>query len=175
MRPDRVVGLRKTKGFQRDIASSPHQLNHSPVSGMDMLYPFLVLEAKRVDDAPGFRSVERQTAFPLRRFLKLQEALKKASSKNLDPLVWFFAYQGEVWRLYAGTIVDSNFVMLALFSLAIYLLTRIYPACIRPLDRHNRVVRWCIATFPDRRLHLDLGPRHLPSSDSKLPAWPRRR
>ena len=85
-----------------------------------MLYPFLVLEAKREDDAPGFRSVERQTAFPLRRFLKLQDTLRKASSKSLDPLVWFFAYQGEVWRLYAGTIVDSNLVMLALLLLANY-------------------------------------------------------
>lgn len=174
MRPDRVVGLRKTERFQRNIASSPAQLNHCPVRDVDMLYPFLVVEAKRENDAPGFRSVERQTAFPLRRFLKLQDALKTASSKNLDPLVWFFAYQGEVWRLYAGTIVDSNFVMLALFSRANGSLTRIYSACIRPLARHNRVVRWCIAAFPDRRLHLDLGPRHLPSSDSKLPAWPRR-
>ena len=78
---------------------------------MHILYPFLVLEAKREDDAPGFRSVERQTAFPLRRFLKIQDALQKAGTKNLDPLVWFFAYQGEIWRFYAGTLVDSNFVV----------------------------------------------------------------
>lgn len=135
MRPDRVVGLTRTTRFQEDINSSPLELNHSPVSGMDMdmLYPFLVLEAKREDDAPGFRAVERQTAFPLRRFLKLQDALQKACSKNLDPLVWFFAYQGEVWRLYAGTLVDSNLVVLALTlrsKLMRMVLTRIYPACI---------------------------------------------
>lgn len=115
MRPDRVVGLSRTIGFQNDIASSPLELNHCPVSGMDnMLYPFLVVEAKREEDAPGFRSVERQTAFPIRRFLKLQNALQKAGSKNLDLLVWFLAYQGEVWRVYAGTLVDSNLVMLTL-------------------------------------------------------------
>ena len=114
MHPDRVVGLRRTRRFQKDIASSPPELKHYPIRGTDILYPFLVLEAKREDDAPGFRAVERQTAFPLRRFLTLQDALQKAGSKNLDPLVWFFGYQGEVWRLYAGTLVDSKLVVLAL-------------------------------------------------------------
>ena len=139
MHPDRVVGLSRTRRFQNAIASSPLELNHFPVTGMDILYPFLVLEAKREDDAPGFRAVERQTAFPLRRFLRLQDALQKACSKNLDPLVWFFAYQGEVWRLYAGTLVDSNLVILALTLRSNLILTRIFAACIRPLARLNRV------------------------------------
>lgn len=69
------------------------------------------MEAKREDNAPGFRAVEAQTAFPIRRFLKVQNALRRALSKSLDPLVWFFAYQGEGWRLYAGTLEDSKVVM----------------------------------------------------------------
>ena len=86
-------------------------LVHSPVKGDDsMAYPFLVLEAKRAKAAPGFRSIEAQTAFPLRRFLRIQEDLKEACQADFDPLVWFFAYQGEDWRLSAATIHDRKTV-----------------------------------------------------------------
>jgi hypothetical protein len=71
------------------------------------MYPFLVLEAKRENGAPGFRSVEAQTAFPIRRFLRIQDELQRASNIELDPLVWFFAFQGEEWRLYSA-ILDEN-------------------------------------------------------------------
>jgi hypothetical protein len=111
MRPDRVVGLSRTNKFRKLIASCPPELTDSPIKGMHILYPFVVMEAKREVDAPGFRAVEAQTAFPIRRFLKLQDALRKALSKSLDPLVWFFAYQGEGWRLYAGILEDSKVVM----------------------------------------------------------------
>jgi hypothetical protein len=104
MIPDAVIGLRKGAKYQEHIASFPVQLTHSPLKGVDtMIYPFLVVEAKRERTTPGFRSIETQTAFPIRRFLKLQIDLQKHSQCDLDPLVWFFAYQGEVWRLYAAT------------------------------------------------------------------------
>jgi hypothetical protein len=98
MKPDRVVGLRITSRI-------PHDDSYFPVTGKRILLPFLVVEAKREDDAPGFRSIQYQTAFPIRRFLTAQEELfNKASAdwpKQELCLVWFFAYQGEQWRLNA--------------------------------------------------------------------------
>jgi hypothetical protein len=55
--------------------------------------------------------VETQTAFPIRRFLKIQEKLRIARPMGLNPLVWFFACQGETWRLYAATIKGNQVVI----------------------------------------------------------------
>jgi hypothetical protein len=109
MKPDRVIGLSMNDRYRGYIESSSVELSHSPVKNLQLMYPFLVLEAKRENGAPGFRSVEAQTAFPLRRFLRIQDELQRASENNveLDPLVWFFAFQGEEWRLYSA-VLDKN-------------------------------------------------------------------
>ncbi|KIX03692.1 uncharacterized protein Z518_07245 [Rhinocladiella mackenziei CBS 650.93] len=112
--PDRVLGLKMTDRYRRLIASCPPELTHCPVQGMNLLYPFIILEAKGPHAFGSFEEMKDQAAFPLRLFLELQDALRKASRKSLDPLVWFFAYRGEDWRLYAGTVVKSN---LRLFDL----------------------------------------------------------
>jgi hypothetical protein len=96
MRPDKVIGL-----------ASRHQddLLWNPVKGIRMTCPFLVVEAKKESGSPGFKSVERQTAFPIRRLLRLQAHILESSEvAHEPPLVWFFAYQGEEWRLYAATL-----------------------------------------------------------------------
>jgi hypothetical protein len=109
MIPDTVIGLRKSAKYEEHIASFPVELTYAPLKGIgSLIYPFLVIEAKRENISPGFRSIETQTAFPIRRFLKVQDSLRKASRIGLDPLVWFFAYQGEVWRLYAATYDDEQ-------------------------------------------------------------------
>lgn len=107
MKPDRIIGLSMNDRYRRYTESFFVELSHSPVRNFQLIYPFLVLEAKRENAAPGFRSVEAQTAFPIRRFLKIQDELKTASGIELDPLVWFFAFQGEEWRLYSA-ILDKN-------------------------------------------------------------------
>ena len=118
-RPDRVVGLYNTNRFQAMINSCSPNLKHSPVEGRrQLIYPFIVLEAKRERDAPGFRAVEEQTAFFVRRFLKLQDDLRIARGGNIDPLVWFFASQGEEWRLYGGILEDDRVVIFYLFYAA---------------------------------------------------------
>lgn len=100
MKPDRVIGLTMNDRYRGYIGSSSVELSHSPVKKrQQLIYPFLVLEAKRENDAPGFRYVEAQTAFPMRRFLRIQDELQRASEIKLDSLVWFFAFQGEEWRL----------------------------------------------------------------------------
>lgn len=111
MKADRVIGLHKTEQFKRYTDLSGRTLTQSPVHWRNqLLYPFLVIEAKREESAPGFRHIEAQTAFPIRRFLRIQEALRADSSQELDPLVWFFAFQGDEWRLYAA-ILDGNKVV----------------------------------------------------------------
>ena len=97
--------------YQGYIRSFSVDLSHSPVKKRQLMYPFLVIEAKRENDAPGFRSVEAQTAFPIRRFLRIQDELQRASKIKLDPLVWFFAFQGEEWRLYAAILDDKEMVV----------------------------------------------------------------
>jgi hypothetical protein len=114
MQPDRICGLSRTTKLKNLVdINSAMNLVHYPIKDDDsMAYPFLVLEAKRAKDAPGFRSIEAQTAFPLRRFLLMQEDLKVACQANFDPLVWFFAYQGEDWRLSAATMHNRKTVRL---------------------------------------------------------------
>lgn len=111
MKPDRVIGLNMNDRYRGYIRSSSVKLTHSPIKGKELIYPFIVLEAKRENDAPGFRYVEAQTAFPIRRFLKIQDELQRASKSKLDPLVWFFAFQGEEWRLHAAILDDKKMVV----------------------------------------------------------------
>jgi hypothetical protein len=67
------------------------------------MLPFLVIEAKKEDSAVGFRAIQYQTAFPVRRLLKAQASLGDRDEPCEPCLVWFFAYQGEQWRLHVGT------------------------------------------------------------------------
>lgn len=103
MQPDRVIGLRAPPQL-------PHNPTHFPIKGGQLLLPFLVLEAKREVDAPGFKAIQYQTAFPIRRFLKAQHDLRNGNQSSETCLVWFFAYQGEQWRLQASTYEDNKVV-----------------------------------------------------------------
>jgi hypothetical protein len=104
MRPDTVIGLQPPSS----IAWSE---THFPAKGRNSLFlPFLVIEAKKEKDAPGFRSIQYQTAFPVRRFLKAQSDIDSRDTFSEPCLVWFFAYQGEQWRLHAGTLDHDKVV-----------------------------------------------------------------
>jgi hypothetical protein len=96
MRPDRVVGLRAPSRI-------PHNDTLFPVTGRRIILPFLVVEAKKEDSAGGFRAIQYQTVFPVRRFLEAQAAVVGQTQSDESCLVWFFAYQGEQWRLHVGT------------------------------------------------------------------------
>lgn len=104
MSPDKVVGLRSWPGI-------PHSDVLFPVSGKtSLLLPFLVVEAKSEQGGPGFRAIQNQTAFPIRRLLKAQKDLIGHDPLAEPCLVWFFAYQGEVWRLHMCTHDDKRVV-----------------------------------------------------------------
>ncbi|KAF1849717.1 uncharacterized protein K460DRAFT_399830 [Cucurbitaria berberidis CBS 394.84] len=96
MKPDRVIGLRAPSYI-------PQNVTFFPVKARRILLPFLVVEAKKEDGVPGFRAIQYQTAFPVRRLLKAQNDLLGREVSAEPCLVWFFGYQGEQWRLHAGT------------------------------------------------------------------------
>jgi hypothetical protein len=108
MRPDAVIGLRSPSSIAWSGTHFPAKNRNS------LLLPFLVIEAKKEKDAPGFRSIQYQTAFPVRRFLKAQSDIDSRDTSCEPCLVWFFAYQGEQWRLHAGTLDKDKVVSLVL-------------------------------------------------------------
>jgi hypothetical protein len=71
-----------------------------------------VVEAKKEENPPGFRAIQYQTAFPVRRFLKAQNNLYNGDLSGEPFLVWFFAYQGEQWRLHVGIHENDKVVSL---------------------------------------------------------------
>lgn len=107
--PDRVYGLSQPELLRTHIRSR-RCLRHSPFEDGNILYPFLIIEAKSEKGSPGFESIESQTAFPIRTLLKLQESLSSVSDVTLSPLVWFMANQGDEWRLYASITDGPKFV-----------------------------------------------------------------
>jgi hypothetical protein len=114
MTPDRVVGLRSPVRI-------PHDANFFPVTGREILLPFLIIEAKKELHAPGFRAIQCQTAFAVRRLLLAQQSLLKNNQSGEPCLIWFFAFQGEQWRLQICTYDESrtpvvSFLHASLFS-----------------------------------------------------------
>ena len=113
-KPDAVFGLARAPSL--DVyarAQSLEGLRHSPFSKIDLLYPFLICEAKSEGRGPGFESIELQTAFPIRTCLKLQEDLRERSGVQMNPLVWFLSYQGDEWRVAACIIHAQQYVSLS--------------------------------------------------------------
>ncbi|KAH8700712.1 hypothetical protein BGW36DRAFT_447513 [Talaromyces proteolyticus] len=120
--PDRVYGLRKTEKFSllmnsaavrdpsrrlRDmIEMSPFAEEREP-----LLFPFLILEAKSSKQGDT-AAVEMQTAFCIRRILKLQHDLKEATGSEscwkTGPLLWFFASYGERWKVSSCFVKREN-------------------------------------------------------------------
>ncbi|RYP08292.1 hypothetical protein DL765_008834 [Monosporascus sp. GIB2] len=128
-RPDRIHGLQQTKNFDMILQSPyahddpPHQpprlvedvvkttLNPDN-GGSPLLFPFLILEAKREKGAENFEHMEIQTPFPIKHALQLQYDLLHTRGNTMDvpggPLVWFMANRGEDWRVYAGHVQERE-------------------------------------------------------------------
>ena len=104
MKPDAVIGLQSPSSIARSETHFPAK------NRANLFLPFLVIEAKKEKDAPGFRSIQYQTAFPVRRFLIAQSDIDGRDTSSEPCLVWFFAYQGEQWRLLAGTLDGDKVV-----------------------------------------------------------------
>jgi hypothetical protein len=103
--PDRVIGLQHANVFDRLLWRLPHNFACSPFRTETPIFPFLIAEAKSEKGAPGWNAIERQSAFPIRALLKIQVALMSHfhRSYSINPLVWFLAWEGAEWRVYAAT------------------------------------------------------------------------
>lgn len=112
-KPDRVIGLARTdilKQLTLGRKDEGDDLRHSPFRAGHVLYPFLILEAKNDKNGSGAQHIKRQTAFPIRTLVKLQQNLSSQSENGLDSLVWFLANRGEVWRVSACIMDGSELV-----------------------------------------------------------------
>jgi hypothetical protein len=129
-KPDAIFGLRQTRNIENllhdtrkrklelesEAANQEKQLHElldpspltQPISqkGDELLFPFLVLEAKSGTSDSDWHSIQMQTAFPIKAFLDIQDRLRRATGQrskwHAGPLVWFFANKGEDWRLSAA-------------------------------------------------------------------------
>jgi hypothetical protein len=125
--PDSIFGLRQTRNIQNLLNDTrraqgisepnPRQLHEeldpSPIDqplcqiGDELLYPFLVLEAKSSTADCDWYSIQLQSAFPIRTFLETQRRLQDAAKSKQAPLVWFFANRGEDWRISVAHMTDA--------------------------------------------------------------------
>ncbi|OBT50479.1 hypothetical protein VE04_09294 [Pseudogymnoascus sp. 24MN13] len=115
-KPDRIFGLKKTKAFAKildvdgrdddeDCRCSPFKYCTDP-----LLFPFLIIEAKQ-DKSVGFAETQTQTALPIWELLKLQDSIRAEVSgepHSASPLVWFFAYRGDSWRVYGCYVTQTE-------------------------------------------------------------------
>ncbi|KAE8339452.1 hypothetical protein BDV24DRAFT_135985 [Aspergillus arachidicola] len=119
--PDRVIGLQCTRNFDNllsspicsdlannedDIVSDILQATPFQSQADPLLFPFLLLEAKSETSPSGFDAILVQSAFPIYTLLKLQEDLRSSvawtpGGEGFEPLVWFLASRGDLWRVYA--------------------------------------------------------------------------
>ncbi|KIW19326.1 hypothetical protein PV08_03620 [Exophiala spinifera] len=101
-RPDRVIGLYPTRTFKRLLPSL--KKNYSPYKKKDVVYPFIVVEAKAAENNgnASFGSMLRQTAFVVRTCMRLQQNMQAETGREHQCLVWDFLILGEEWRLYAA-------------------------------------------------------------------------
>lgn len=145
--PDRVYGLRETRLFARLLSADVRDGRGLEVGEIvrcspfgrggeePLLFPFLILEAKSEKGADSFGSIEKQTAFPIRALLKIQEDLCSQCGMKPNqfggPLTFFLSNRGEEWRVAAafteasreGTnyvsilILDHDIVLLHIYSI----------------------------------------------------------
>lgn len=167
--PDRVYGLKETNNLKMLLNSADRRvpldcerrllretLEVSPFTqdGEPLLFPFLILEAKSGKGGSDLGAAEMQTAFCIRRLLKLQYDLLAAtgeqSQRKSEPLIWFFAYIGEIWSLAAGFVnttsgPDIQFVSdicscngwACLLAIQFAIVAKLHQACRRALERRH--------------------------------------
>ncbi|OQE08712.1 hypothetical protein PENFLA_c129G10443 [Penicillium flavigenum] len=105
--PDMIIGLQRSPTLNAALQGHS-RLVSSPVKDAEhILFPFLILEAKSEIQTPGFTAIEKQTAFPIKRLVDIQKSLRKRRQEpEGNSLVWFLAFSGDEWRVYAQRIID---------------------------------------------------------------------
>ncbi|KAL2847205.1 hypothetical protein BJY01DRAFT_246979 [Aspergillus pseudoustus] len=126
VRPDLVVGLYNGRKWKKILASPSRAqpdkrvedvircdifARHGDSSGDShgsMIFPFLILEAKRARAQDSLEDIERQMALPAYEMLRTQSRLLESCtapgvSKRL-PRVWLVSVKAQNWKLYIATI-----------------------------------------------------------------------
>ena len=175
--PDRIYGLQQTSLFEEALYSPSkrhHRADGRPVLvgetirftpfkqfGEPLLFPFLILEAKSAK-GEDFETIQKQTAFPIRTLLKIQEDLRSECKEQVTwqggPLVWFLSNRGEDWRV-AACFVDNSDGKTSYVSLSVIYsippsLANMRSAHIQSLERRCIFKRRCTTAAPDHRLYL---------------------
>ena len=124
--PDRIYGLQQTTSFEAALYSPSKRhcradgrpmlvgetVRFTPFKqfGEPLLFPFLILEAKSAM-GEDFETIQKQTAFPIRTLLQIQEDLRSECKDQVTwqggPLLWFLSNRGEDWRV-AACFVDMT-------------------------------------------------------------------
>jgi hypothetical protein len=112
LEPDYVAGLQRGR-FNQYLGNSlvADQLQNQPTGEHNTIFPFMVAEAKK-EDGDDWDYVYAQTVFPVYTMLSLQWRLLSSNAANghrleFDPVVWFYAYRGQHWRLYLAYLNES--------------------------------------------------------------------
>ncbi|KAI9653940.1 MAG: hypothetical protein M1831_005625 [Alyxoria varia] len=118
-KPDRVYGLKSTKVFHKlldrldqqsvvgDDGASMPRLSPFREPENDILFPFLVLEAKSARSSDDFQHMQAQSAFTIRTLLQIQEGLADIRGSGMlytFPLVWFLCNRGDLWKVSAAVV-----------------------------------------------------------------------
>ncbi|KAF2160208.1 hypothetical protein M409DRAFT_60128 [Zasmidium cellare ATCC 36951] len=155
-RPDRVYGLSRTGSF--DLFGD-RLGKYSPFFGKHTIFPFMVVEAKSDKSEDGFHVIEQQTALSIRTCLKIQTSLEIESNRNLDPLVWFFGFRGDVWRLYIALpvndrtkIIDCWHGRMSSADEALQLLLIVDWICFWAKDVHRKGILKCLSGLEAREI-----------------------
>jgi hypothetical protein len=95
----RVGGVIKSDIFVKE--------NADVYDGSGMIFPFLIMEAKRPRAPDSLQDIERQMALPAYEMLRTQISLLEnsvvADASNRLPRVWLVSFKAETWRLYVAT------------------------------------------------------------------------
>ncbi|KAL3479622.1 hypothetical protein BJX99DRAFT_255347 [Aspergillus californicus] len=72
-----------------------------------MVFPFLILEAKRARAPDSLEDIERQMAFPAYEMLRAQNRVLEnttvSQASDRLPRVWLVSFKAQIWRLYVAT------------------------------------------------------------------------
>jgi hypothetical protein len=127
-RPDRIIGLERTTTFdsyldavyahEEEQYERPKRVQEKVKTtvtadiGDELLFPFLILEAKKSNSNGDFEYMTYQSAVPIKHALYLQYDLNEAYGNRFahtqKPLVWFLANRGAEWQVSAGYVYPDK-------------------------------------------------------------------
>lgn len=113
LEPDYVAGLQRhrfNQCMEKPLVKA--QLQNQPTGEDNMIFPFMVAEAKK-EDGDAWDYTIFQTVFPIYTMLSVQWRLLSANAANghklsFDPIVWFYAYRGHFWKLHLAYLDKSR-------------------------------------------------------------------